>query len=155
MHPAYSTQSLPEQYERRQCTQAAGEPERQFFTPPYFNMKQIFFAFSAIILAFLSGTAVSAQSADSVKTAVIKVNNLHCNGDMPAIKKRLLNQDGIDDVAFTDRNEEMSTFTVKYHSSVVSEAAIEKTVETTPGCDDQSETPYRVVKERPRKKKKG
>ena len=72
---------------------------------------------------------------------------------MPTIKKRLLNQDGIDEVVFTDRRDEHSTFTVTYHSSAITQAAIEKAVESTPGCDDPSEKPYRVTKERPRKKK--
>jgi len=118
-------------------------------------MKSILAILVAIVATLFSvDTSAQTTAIDSVKTAVIKVGNLHCDNDMPTIKKRLLNQEGIDDVAFTDRNEEHSTFTITYHSSATSPAAIEKTVETTPGCDDQSETPYRVVKERPRKKKK-
>jgi copper chaperone CopZ len=108
--------------------------------------------FVAVTATFLSSPA-SAQIVDSVKTATIKVGNLHCNGDMPTIKKRLLNQDGIDDVAFTERDGEVSTFTVTYHSSVTNEPAIHKAIETTPGCDDKSETPYRVQRERNSKKK--
>ena len=112
----------------------------------------LFLAFTAIL--FSPGAFAQTTAIDSVKTAVIKVSNLHCDNDMPTIKKRLLNQDGIDEVAFTDRSNELSTFTITYHSSATTQAAIEKAVESTPGCDDQSETPYRVVKERPRKKKK-
>jgi len=116
-------------------------------------VKSIFNSIVALLAAILlSSTAASAQTPDSVKTATIRVGNLHCNGDMPTIKKRLLNQDGVDDVAFTDREGERSTFTVTYHSSATTEAAIERAIETTPGCDDQSETPYRVVRERKRKK---
>jgi copper chaperone CopZ len=109
----------------------------------------------AILATFLSSSRAFAQTPDSVKTATIKVGNLHCNGDMPTIKKRLLNQDGIDDVAFTDREGEVSTFTVKYHTSVTDEPAIHKAIETTPGCDDKSETPYRVQREHRASKKKG
>src|SRR5690606_12375166 len=94
-------------------------------------------------------------TADSVMTAVIKVGNLHCNNDMPTIKKRLLNQEGIDDVVFTERDDQFSTFTITYHSSATDVSAIEKWVESTPGCDDPADKPYRVIKERPRKKKKG
>lgn len=119
-------------------------------------MKSILTSLVALIATFLfCSTTASAQAPDSVKTATIKVGNLHCNGDMPTIKKRLLNQDGIDDVAFSERNDETSMFTVNYHTSVTNEAAIYKAIESTPGCDDQSETPYRVVEDRPRKKKKG
>ena len=119
-------------------------------------MKSILTSIVALLATILfSSTAASAQATDSVKTATIKVGNLHCNGDMPTIKKRLLNQEGVDDVAFTDRSDETSTFTVTYHSSVTNEVAIHKAIESTPGCDDKSETPYRVVEDRPRKKKKG
>lgn len=107
------------------------------------------------IFSIHTASAQGAAAPDSVKTATIKVGNLHCNGDMPTIQKRLLNQEGVDDVAFSDRSDETSTFTVTYHTSATSEAAIHKAIESTPGCDDKSETPYRVVKDAPRKKKKG
>jgi copper chaperone CopZ len=115
---------------------------------------KLIYCIATLVVALIFSNNISAQTAstDSVKTAVIKVANLHCNGDMPTIKKRLLNQDGIDEVAFTDREGERSTFTVTYHSSATTEGAIEKAIETTPGCDDQGETPYRVIKERKRKK---
>ena len=118
-------------------------------------MKSILILILACVATFFS-TGLSAQSLskDSVVTAVIRVGNLHCDNDMPTIKTRLLNQDGIDEVRFTERDAEQSVFTVVYHSSATTQTAIERAVETTPGCDDQSETPYRVVKERPRKKKK-
>jgi len=108
----------------------------------------------AIAVTFLTASAASAQAPDSIKTATIRVANLHCNGDMPTIKKQLLNQDGIDDVAFTERDGEVSVFTVTYHSSVTNPASIESAIERTPGCDDKSETPYRVQRERGSKKKK-
>jgi copper chaperone CopZ len=103
-------------------------------------------------LTFTHTSEAQNAQTDSIKTVSIKVSNLHCNGDMPTIKKRLLNQDGIDEVSFTDREAERSTFTVTFHSSATNEAVIEKAIESTPGCDDQTETPYRVVKERKRKK---
>lgn len=90
---------------------------------------------------------------DTLKTAVIQVSNLHCNGDMPTIKKRLLNQEGIDEVSFTDREGTLSTFTVSYHTSATNQASIEKAIESTPGCDDQTETPYRVKREKSKKKR--
>lgn len=113
---------------------------------------KFFLSCAAAILVFSFGSEAQTATTDGVKTAVIKVNNLHCNGDMPTIKKRLLNQDGVEDVKFTEREGERSTFTITYHSSATTETNIEKAIEATPGCDDQSETPYRVVKERKRKK---
>ena len=118
-------------------------------------MNKIFTAIIAIV-AILFSTATFGQEAktNGAKTAVIKVSNLHCNNDMPTIKKQLLNQDGVEEVTFTAISNESSTFTVIYQSAATSQDQIEKTIESTPGCDDQSEKPYRVKKQASGKKKK-
>lgn len=120
-------------------------------------MKRIFYMLCASVIFSISGTAASFAATttndDSVKTYVVRVGNLLCNGDMPTIKKHLLNEEGIDDVSFTERDSESSQFTIQYHNSVTSEAAIEKVIESTPGCDAPTETPYKVI--HPRKKKNG
>ncbi len=97
--------------------------------------------------------AQEAQAADSLKKITIQVSNLHCNNDMPTIKKRLLNEEGIDEVAFTPIEGETSVFTVSYHTSATSREQIEKAIEATPGCDDPEEKPYKVKKEKAKKKK--
>lgn len=102
----------------------------------------------------LSVSAQSKESTDGVKKAVVKVVNLHCNNDMPTIKKQLLNQDGIEEVAFTAIAGTSSTFTITYQSAATSQEQIEKAIEATPGCDDKSSTPYKVKKEASGKKKK-
>lgn len=101
----------------------------------------------------IQANAQQSSGQDSILTAVIRVGNLHCNGDMPTIKKNLLNQEGIDDVTFTERHSESSEFSVKYHSAATSVSAIEKAIESTPGCDAPTETPYKVL--HPKKKKNG
>ena len=118
-------------------------------------MKLLYLFIACFIAATLFHTnpSTAQTTPDSLKTAIVKVANLHFDGDMPSIKKRLLNQDGINDVAFTGRNGDVSTFTITYHSSATSVKDIEQAIESTPGCDDESETPYRVKKERPKKKK--
>jgi copper chaperone CopZ len=100
------------------------------------------------VITSLFSINADAQTADSVKTTVVKVGNLTCNGDMPTIKKQLLNQEGIDEVTFTPRADGVSTFTINYHSSITNRKKIEKVIETTPGCDDKTSTPYRVKKEK-------
>jgi len=105
-----------------------------------------------LLCAFASGTAFA--QADTAKTVIIKVTNLHCGNDMPTIKKRLLNADGIDEVSFTNISGETSTFTIVYHTAVTSQEQIEKTIEGTPGCDNKDETPYRVKRDKNRKKER-
>ncbi len=113
-------------------------------------MKKIFSilaVMSAILLCSLRSSAQQA-AADNVATTELKVTNLTCNGDMPTIKKQLLNQDGITEVNFTARNNGTSTFTVQYQAGVTDRKGIIKVIETTPGCDDKSSTPYKVKKEK-------
>ena len=107
-----------------------------------------------VCLVALCGTTGIYAQADTAKTLTLKVTNLHCNNDMPTIKKRLLNSEGIDEVSFTGISDETSTFTIVFHTSATSREQIEKTIETTPGCDDKGETPYRVKKERAGKKER-
>jgi len=118
-------------------------------------MKKIFASLIAIIaITFTTATFAQETKGDGSKTAIIKVSNLHCNNDMPTIKKQLLNQDGVEEVAFTAISNESSTFTITYQSAATNQDQIEKTIESTPGCDDQSEKPYRVKKQASGKKKK-
>lgn len=108
-------------------------------------MNKYFFSLAmAIAFIYATNTATAQSVADTTKKVVLKVTNLHCNNDMPTIKKRLLNQEGIDDVTFTDIAGTTSTFTITYHTSVTNQPQIEQLVETTPGCDDKNEMPYRV-----------
>ncbi len=113
-------------------------------------MKQII-SFVAAIVACSYTSMAHGQQPDTVKTATIQVINLHCANDMPTIKKRLLNQDGIDDVSFTPLRYESSSFTIHYHTAVTTAQQIEQLIETTPGCDDPNEHPYRVAKTRKNK----
>lgn len=110
-------------------------------------MRILIFCLLAIVTLMGITPTVSAQT-DSVLTVVIKVKNLHCNNDMPTIKKRLLNAEGIDEVQFTERKNEVSAFTVTYHSAATSKQQIEQLIESTPGCDNKNETPYKVKKEK-------
>lgn len=115
-------------------------------------MKSIFSFLIAIASLFIYGSA-SAQ-ADSSSKAVVPVVNLTCDGDMPTIKKQLLNQDGIESVSFTKRVSGTAEFTILYNGGVISLDQIFRTIEETPGCDDKSTKPYRIKKEKSAKTKK-
>ena len=110
--------------------------------------KIIFLAISIFAILGLTSGASAQSATDSLKKATIVVHNLTCNGDMPTIKKQLLNQDGIDEVVFTNRANGQSTFTISFHSSVIDRKKIEHVIEKTPGCDDKTTTPYKVKKEK-------
>ena len=130
--------------------------EKKFSTLLKTSTMNKLFSIVAILFIFISNAnKVTAQTAsDGSAKTTIKVTNLHCNNDMPTIKKRLLNQDGVEDVTFTAISNESSTFTVTYQNSVTTQDQLEKTIESTPGCDAPDETPYKVKKQAANKKKK-
>lgn len=112
------------------------------------NNKIIVLIAAAIISYAAPRAAAQTGAADTVKKIQIKVTNLHCGNDMPTIKKQLLNQEGIDEVSFTELSGETSVFTIAYHTAATSQEQIEKAVESTPGCDNKNETPYRVKRKK-------
>lgn len=105
-------------------------------------------AFIITLMLVFTLTATAQSTTDSLKKMEVKVVNLHCNNDMPTIKKRLLNQEGIDEVLFTDIVGDCSIFTISYHTSITSQLLIEKAIESTPGCDNKEETPYKVKRKK-------
>lgn len=115
-------------------------------------MKSISFLLGIILSILINNNTAFAQTSTSQK-AVVAVKNLACDGDMPTIKKQLLNQDGIEEVTFTKRNNGLSTFTIMFNGEVLTLDQIHKAIEATPGCDDKSTTPYRVKKNKHNKTK--
>lgn len=110
---------------------------------------------SVILIVFLLVSfSAGAQTADSLITTTIIVRNLHCNNDMPTIKKQLQNEEGVEEISFTPIKGGQSVFTVSYHSSATNQQQIEQAIETTPGCDDKASAPYKVNKNSSQKNKK-
>lgn len=72
---------------------------------------------------------------------------------MPTIKKQLQNQEGVEEVSFTEIRGDQSVFTISYHSTATTQEQVEQAIESTPGCDDKESRPYKVKKAKPAKKK--
>ncbi len=55
---------------------------------------------SIIALFIALGTTyfAKAQANDTLKTATIKIKGISCTMDLPIIKKKLVNEDGIEDI---------------------------------------------------------
>ncbi|GEP97743.1 heavy-metal-associated domain-containing protein [Chitinophaga cymbidii] len=112
-------------------------------------MKSVFsFLIVAICLFFAAPSAFAQFKASEPQKALVQVVNLTCDGDMPTIKKQLINQDGIESVEFTKRASGSSSFTILFNRDVISLDQIHKTIEKTPGCDDKTTMPYRVKKDK-------
>lgn len=107
-------------------------------------MKRIISIIIAIVATATCTTAFGQTTPDTVKTATIKVSGISCNGDMPLIKKKLINQEGIDEVSFSEAKGGAVTFTVKYHSSITTEKKIREWIEAAPSCDNPNLYPYKT-----------
>jgi copper chaperone CopZ len=110
-------------------------------------MKKALFFF-ATLLILCCATQVQAQTkqnakADEVKVMTIKVSGVCCNGDLGSLKKKLVNQEGIDEVSANEANKAGTHFKITYHPSLISEQAIRNVIEKSEGCES-GESPYKV-----------
>ncbi len=120
-------------------------------------MKKIFYGLQMCLAMLATCKLGNAQnSKDSVLIIKVNVGGIGCGGDMGIIKKKLINQEGIDEVTFTDKKGDASTFTVTYHSSIITEKKIREVIESAPCCDNPNEFPYKAktVVTKPQKKRK-
>lgn len=108
------------------------------------TMKSIISIIILFIAIAITNTVIAQTGADTLKTATIKVSGITCNGDMPVIRKKLLNQEGIDEAAFSAAKSGAVTFTVKYHSAIITEKKIREVIEGAPSCDNPNLYPYKV-----------
>lgn len=109
-----------------------------------------------LLLALFAGTTgpLRGQAApDTLKTATLQVTGITCQGDMPVIKKKLINQEGIDEVTFTEAKGGSSMFTVFYHTSVTSEQQLVAIIESSPSCDYPDAFPYAAKPAKAKKKR--
>lgn len=116
-------------------------------------MKRFISIIIAIVAITTCTTTFGQTTADTLKTATIKVSGISCNGDMPLIKKKLINHDGIDEVSFAEAKSGAVTFTVKYHSSITTEKKIREWIEAAPSCDNPNLYPYKAKEIFPQPKK--
>lgn len=108
----------------------------------------------AMVLIAVNNSASAQISHDSVNTVVIKVGGIGCEGDMTIIKKKLINQEGIDEVTFTAKKNEASTFSIIYHQAIITEKKIHELIESAPCCDNPNEFPYKAKIVKPKTTKK-
>ncbi|AEE49644.1 heavy-metal-associated domain-containing protein [Haliscomenobacter hydrossis] len=110
-------------------------------------MKNVFAAFLTFACLFFAqnGMAQTANAPkDEVKVATIKISGLCCNGDLATLKKKLVNQEGVDEVTADNAKKEATNIKVKYHTGVISEEKIRSLIEKSAGCENPNETPYKV-----------
>ncbi len=101
----------------------------------------------SIIIALMTiayGNSIFALTKDTVKTSTVKVEGITCELEMTDIKKKLINQPGVDEVTYSKGASGMVTFTVKYHTSIITAKKIKEVIESAPSCENPNEFPYKV-----------
>ena len=100
--------------------------------------------FISILILFVFGNISYSQTKADTVTATIKIGGITCNMDLPIIKKKLINQDGVDEATYSEAKSGSVIFTVKYHPAIIAEKKIQEVIEAAPSCDNPNELPYKV-----------
>lgn len=101
--------------------------------------------FVLAIAVMLFCTLCNAQiPADSVRVAEFRISGITCSGDLPIIKKKLVNAEGVDDVNFSPIAMGEVVVHIDYHPAVIKDEELVKLVESAPSCDAPTEFPYRA-----------
>lgn len=112
-------------------------------------MKNIFTTILAIAaLLYVPFTSSAQEKKQAVQQVNLRVTNLHCGHDISAIKGELLKKEGVLEVTNSEFRSGSSVFTVKFHKDITDRSKLTKTIESTPGCEDKTQTPYRVANDR-------
>ena len=82
----------------------------------------------------------------AMQTIKLKVGGITCSGDSKDIQKEVSKLNGV--LACMPRGKASATsiFEITFDPAKVSEQAIRKQVEATPGCTDPNDRPYKVKK---------
>lgn len=93
---------------------------------------------------FFAQNSFGQNPKDTLKTISVKITGITCEGDLPIIKKKLINQPGVDEVTYEKAKTDTVNFVIKYHTSAIDEKKIRKTIEAAPSCDYPGVFPYKV-----------
>lgn len=104
-------------------------------------MKPFIMAVLAICCSILSHAQVPE---DSIRVAELRISGVTCEGDLPIIRKQLVNAEGVDEVAFSPIEKQETVVRITYHPAFLGEKELQRLVERAPSCDTPGEFPYRA-----------
>lgn len=94
-----------------------------------------------------SQTKDSIPSLDSSKTIIIKVEGITCSVDLETISTNVKELKGVINCKAIKQGA-TSTFEVIFNPTIVAEQEIYAAVETTGGCENPDDRPYKVKKKK-------
>lgn len=102
-----------------------------------------------VALVFVANTAVSAQTTGTddhtttIKISSIKVKGVGCSADIKSISSNVQALKGVSNCEIGKKGA-VSTFVVTFDTAVVSEKEIYTAIESTGGCKNPNDRPYKV-----------
>lgn len=77
-------------------------------------------------------------------TVTLKVGGVTCGHDLKTLSERLKSFDGVYNCETVGKRGVKTNFKIDYNPAVISEKDIRLAFETTPGCKDPNDRPYKV-----------
>lgn len=109
-------------------------------------MKTLF----SIIIALMTvatSNGIFAQTKDTAKTATIKVSGIDCSTDLKTVTGNVKKLKGVSSFRQTGKTGTTYVFKVKFNPALVTEKEINAAIESTGGCENPEEKPYKVIKQ--------
>ena len=88
-------------------------------------------------------TTTTNQTADSLKTATVKVKGITCSMDLKMISANVEKVKGVSSCK-AGKQGTTTTFEVKYNPALVTEKEIFAAIEGTGSCENPDERPYKI-----------
>jgi len=102
-----------------------------------------FIAWTASTTSVFSQTSPTNETTDNLKTATVKVNGITCATDLKTIAANVEKVNGVKSFV-AEKQGPTSTFKVKYNPALITEEEIFVAIESTQGCKNPNEFPYKV-----------
>lgn len=115
--------------------------------PRFFQIFSLLFAFTCLF-AFSGAAQATTQpkpvETTSVQKIKLKVSGITCSGDCKDIEKSVSKINGVSAVKMVSKPSATSVFEISFNPAVITEKEIRTAVESTPGCENPNDRPYKV-----------
>lgn len=92
-----------------------------------------------------TNTTETTQQVEQGKESVtLKVSGVTCNHDLKTLQDKVGALNGVSSCETVGRRGVKTSFKIEYNPAVVTEKDIRAAFESTPGCTDPNELPYKV-----------
>ena len=118
----------------------------EFFYTLILGLVMIFFSSTSATAQIANEQTITAAPAQKLQTIKIKVSGVTCSGDCKDIEKSVRKTNGVASAKLVGKPSSTSAFEISFDPAVITEKEIRKIVESTPGCENPDDRPYKVKK---------